>query len=49
MLLQTAIGRCYLVDSIEVHLDGCYTWFMVLSQTKESGAEKVHPNCQHQD
>ena len=49
MLLQTGTRRCYQVGSFEVHLDGCYIWFVVLGQTKESDAEKVHPNCQHQD
>ena len=49
MLLQTVVGRCYLLDSFEVHLDGCYIWLVASFQTKESGAEKVHPNHQHQD
>jgi hypothetical protein len=49
MLLQTIIGRCYLQGSFEVHLDGCYIWLVPSRQTKESDAEKVHPNYQHQD
>jgi hypothetical protein len=49
MRLQTVTGKCYQVGSFEVHLDGCYIWFVVLGQTKESDAEKVIPNDQHQD
>ena len=39
--LPTVIGKCYPVNSIEVHIDGCYTRLIVLGQAKESDAEKA--------
>jgi hypothetical protein len=43
MRLQTATGRCYLVNSFEVHLDGCYIWLIALSQTKRERRRKGAP------